>query len=149
MCFSVIFHREVEDPCADRAYAINLELPETLGRGFVRVTLYLFIYLFIYLFLFFWSLLVAGYYGFTLEVRVSVRPSVVCPSGRLLFPAVSGTSNAGSIAKNILYRPHGTKIHEFRYHKSSPQRLPGVKQWTIFQNPQFAYIWYWFSPPSG
>ena len=29
---------------------------------------------------------VAGYYGFTLDNRVSVRPSVLCPSVRFSFP---------------------------------------------------------------
>ena len=32
--------------------------------------------------------IVAGYYGFTMDVRVSVRPSIVCPSVRPFF--VSG-----------------------------------------------------------
>ena len=30
--------------------------------------------------------MVAGYYGFTLDVRVSVRPTVVRPSVRISFP---------------------------------------------------------------
>ena len=30
-------------------------------------------------------MIMVGYYGFTLEVRVSVRPSVVCPSVRFSF----------------------------------------------------------------
>ena len=30
--------------------------------------------------------IVAGYYGFTLDVRVSVCPSVICPSIRFSFP---------------------------------------------------------------
>ena len=30
--------------------------------------------------------IVAGYYGFTLDVRVSVHPSIICPSIRFLFP---------------------------------------------------------------
>ena len=31
-------------------------------------------------------MIVAGYYGFTLDVRVSVRPSVSCTSVRTSFP---------------------------------------------------------------